>query len=118
MIAPITADANGQLLNTNADTIAQEIAKSLSKDYDVELIYCFEKTGVLSNVEDDSSLITRLNLATYKNLVADESIHSGMIPKLDNAFSALEAGVKKVVVGQAEQIDQLIKGHAGTTIAL
>ncbi len=118
VIAPITADANGQLLNTNADTIAQEIAKSLSKDYDVELIYCFEKTGVLSNVEDDNTLIARLDLAKYKNLVIDEAIHSGMIPKLDNAFSALEAGVKKVVIGQAEQIDQLIKGHAGTTIAL
>lgn len=118
VVAPITADNNGQLLNTNADTIAQELAKSLSNDYDVELIYCFEKPGVLKNVEDDKSVIGKLNHVTYQDMVADQSIHSGMIPKLDNAFSALKAGVKKVVIGQAQQIDHLINCNAGTTISL
>lgn len=116
VMAPITADTNGQLLNTNADTITQEIAKSLSALYDVELIYCFEKTGVLDNAEDDTSVVSRLDHSNYTAMVDEKKIHSGMIPKLDNAFAAINSGVKKVVIGQAEHVDQLIKGHAGTTI--
>lgn len=116
VMAPITANINGQLLNTNADTITQEIAKSLSSLYEVEIIYCFEKPGVLDNAEDDTSVVPRLDHSSYKVMVDEKKIHSGMIPKLDNAFEAINSGVKKVVIGYAEHVDQLINGHAGTTI--
>jgi acetylglutamate kinase len=116
VMAPITADETGQLLNTNADTISQEIAKSLSNLYDVEMIYCFEKPGVLDNGEDDTSVVPQLDHSAYTAMVNEKKIHSGMIPKLDNAFAAINSGVKKVVIGYAEHVDQLINGHAGTTI--
>jgi len=104
------------LLNTNADTIAQEIAKSLSKKYLVQLIYSFEKSGVLRNVEDENSVIKQIDSTSYKKLKADQTIFAGMIPKLDNAFTALQSGVKKVIIGKAEELKNLIEGYAGTTI--
>jgi len=116
VVAPITHDAKGQLLNTNADTIAQEIAKSLSKKYLVQLIYSFEKSGVLRNVEDENSVIKQIDSTSYKKLKADQTIFAGMIPKLDNAFTALQSGVKKVIIGKAEELKNLIEGYAGTTI--
>ncbi|UOK42051.1 MULTISPECIES: acetylglutamate kinase [Flavobacterium] len=94
----ITHDGNGQLLNTNADTIAGEIAIALTPYYDVELCYCFEKNGVLMNSEDDASVIAILTGEKYDDLSKTGSIHSGMIPKLNNCFEALEKGVKKVVI--------------------
>lgn len=118
VVAPITHDEQGQLLNTNADTIAQEIAKALSKSYDVELIYSFEKPGVLLNAEDDASVIKKIIPETYKDLKDSGAIFAGMIPKLDNAFSALNSGVQKVLIGKAEKLPQLISGESGTMISL
>lgn len=116
VLAPITHDQQGQLLNTNADTIAQEIAKAMSALYEVELIYSFEKSGVLLDANDDSTLIPVLNPSRYKELKAENKIFSGMIPKLDNAFAALESGVRKVVIGKAEELPELITGRTGTSI--
>lgn len=116
VLAPITHDGNGLLLNTNADTIAQETAKALSSIYDVELIYSFEKSGVLIDAEDDASVISSINPSTYSELKEKQVIFAGMIPKLDNAFAAINSGVSKVIIGKAEQLQQLITGEAGTTI--
>ncbi len=116
VIAPVAHDRKGQLLNTNADTIAQEIAKSLSNTYAVTLIYCFEKKGVLQNPIDEDSVISEITFSSYNNLKEKQIIHSGMIPKLDNAFAALRSGVKKVIIGKAEELGQLICGTSGTTI--
>ncbi len=116
VFAPITHDQQGQLLNTNADTIAQELAKGLSSDYEVTLIYSFEKEGVLLDINDDSSVIPAINPAQYKKLRGEDKINSGMIPKLDNAFAALNSGVSKVIIGKAEKIKELVKGNAGTSI--
>ena len=122
VFAPITHDQQGQLLNTNADTIAQELAKGLSNDFEVSLIYCFEKNGVLSDVTDETSVIPVITLSDYQDLKAPQSgggeakIFSGMIPKLDNAFTALSSGVKKVVIGKADNLEKLIGGTSGTTI--
>jgi acetylglutamate kinase len=95
----ITHDGNGQLLNTNADTIASELAIALSQIFDVTLNYCFEKPGVLLDSEDDSSVIEQINTALYAKLKADGVIHSGMIPKLDNCFNSLSKGVQKIKIG-------------------
>jgi len=116
VIAPITADNKGQLLNTNADTIAQEIAKALSNLYDVNLIYCFEKSGVMSDIDDENSVISSINAHYFDKLKSEKKIFAGMIPKLDNAFAALSKGVKKVMIGKAEELNQLIEGKAGTTV--
>jgi acetylglutamate kinase len=114
--APITSDGNGHLLNTNADTIAQEIATALGKIFSVSLIYSFEKSGVLLDVNDENSVISKLTPAYYAELKTAERIFAGMLPKLDNAFAALQKGVNKVIIGKAEQLHQLITGEAGTTI--
>lgn len=116
IIAPITHDRKGQLLNTNADTMAQEIAKSLSSDYEVNLIYSFEKSGVLLDANNDDSTIPLLQPAYYAQLKKEEKIFAGMIPKLDNAFAALDSGVKQVTIGNAEQLQQLIAHTAGTKL--
>ena len=116
IIAPITHNKEGLLLNTNADTIAQEIAKAMSKTFDVTLIYSFEKNGVLENSDDENTVIKQIDQESYKDLKERKLIFAGMIPKLDNAFAALNNGVKKVIIGKAEHIHQLIKGEAGTTI--
>jgi acetylglutamate kinase len=117
VVAPITHDGKGQLLNTNADTIAQEIAKSLSSFFEVTLIYSFEKAGVLKDVENENSVIEKLHLGYYNELKETEKIFAGMIPKLDNAFKAIEAGVQKVIIGRGQELDLLIIGNSGTTIS-
>jgi acetylglutamate kinase len=117
VFAPITHNKEGQLLNTNADTIAQEIAKGLSKDFEVTLVYSFEKNGVLANADDDGSVISKIDPASYKTLKEKQVIFGGMIPKLDNAFAALNSGVSKVVIGNAQHLKQLISGQSGTTIS-
>lgn len=116
VVAPITHNKEGQLLNTNADTIAQEIAKALSDIYNVSLIYSFEKSGVLLNANDDNSVIKEINPEYYASLKEKGTIFAGMIPKLDNAFAALQNGVNKVIIGKAEALHQLINGTSGTTI--
>ncbi|MBX9784178.1 MAG: acetylglutamate kinase [Chitinophagaceae bacterium] len=117
VLAPITHDGNGQLLNTNADTIAQETAKAMSKLYDVELIYSFEKAGVLLDVNDGASVVPLINPITYEQLKEQGKIFAGMLPKLDNAFAAVNSGVKKVIIGKAEELHDLINGTKGTTIS-
>jgi acetylglutamate kinase len=116
VFAPITHDGKGSLLNTNADTIAQEIARSLSSLYHVHLIYSFEKSGVLRDANDDSTLIRKIDPDSYADLKEKQLIFAGMIPKLDNAFAALDSGVAQVIIGKAEQLNQLIEGITGTTI--
>ena len=116
VFAPITHDQSGQLLNTNADTIAQEIAKAMSSEYEVKLIYSFEKAGVLLDADDDNTVISNINPTSYQKLKAAEKIFAGMIPKLDNAFAALNSGVNKVIIGKAENLSELIVGRSGTTI--
>lgn len=116
VFAPITHDQQGQLLNTNADTIAQELAKGLSHQYDVSLIYSFEKSGVLLDAADDNTVIEVLNREYYQQLKAKQKIFAGMLPKLDNAFAALDSGVAKVIIGKAENLPSLIGGRSGTTI--
>jgi acetylglutamate kinase len=116
VLAPITHDKNGLLLNTNADTIAQETAKALSNLYDVELIYSFEKSGVLLDVNDETSVIPTITPSYYSELKSNQLIFAGMIPKLDNAFAAINSGVSKVIIGKAEELEQLIKGERGTAI--
>ena len=95
----ISHDGNGQLLNTNADTIASELAIGLSKHYKTELIYCFEKNGVLLSVDDDNSVIDFMDTGTYQTLKIRGTFADGMLPKLENCFHALHEGVSKVVIG-------------------
>jgi len=116
VIAPLTSDAEGQLLNTNADTIAQEIARAMSSSYDTQLVYSFEKNGVLLDATDESTVIATINPAEYRKLKDEKKIFAGMIPKIDNAFAALNSGVQKVIIGKAEQLQALISQSAGTTI--
>jgi acetylglutamate kinase len=116
VMAPITHDHKGQLLNTNADTIAQELAKALSSQYEVDLIYCFEKAGVLRDVQDNNSLIRKINPADFESLKTQQIISAGMLPKLENAFAAVHAGVKKVIIGNYAELQLLVQQRAGTTI--
>ena len=116
VFAPLTHDQHGQLLNTNADTIAQEIAKAMSAYYETALIYSFEKNGVMLDADDENSLIAELTPAYYEELKNQEKIYAGMLPKLDNAFAALKSGVGKVIIGKAEALRDLIRGTSGTSI--
>jgi len=116
VVASITHDGKNQLLNTNADTIAQEIAKSMSSSYSVSLVYGFEKSGVLLDVQDEHSLIPFLQEGHYLELKKSNKIFAGMIPKLDNAFAAISHGVSRVIIGKGEELEQLITGATGTTI--
>lgn len=104
VIAPLTHDGMGNILNTNADTIAGETAKALAKHYDVTLVFCFEKKGVLSNPDDDESVIPTITRADFDRYVADGTISGGMIPKIENAFNAIDAGVGRVVITKADSI--------------
>ncbi|MFE3870708.1 acetylglutamate kinase [Flavobacterium sp. ZS1P70] len=112
----ITHDGKGQLLNTNADTIASELAIALSEVFDVTLNYCFEKSGVLYDAEDDSSVIENINQELYSKLKAEKAIHSGMIPKLDNCFNSLSKGVQKIKIGHHRMLQD--KTALYTTITL
>lgn len=104
VLAPLTHDGSGQLLNTNADTIAGETAKALAPFFDVTLIYCFEKKGVLSDENDDDSVIPQIDKAAFARLKADGTVQGGMIPKLENAFHAIDAGVKEVIITRADAL--------------
>ncbi len=116
VVAPITHDGAGQLLNTNADTMAQAIATAISSIYEVSLVYSFEKKGVLSDIQNNDSVISVINPENYASLKAGGQVNEGMIPKLDNAFEALQKGVNRVIIGDALDIEKLIAGKAGTTI--
>lgn len=112
VMAPLTHDGAGNLLNTNADTIASETARALAARFDVTLIYCFEKKGVLRDPDDEDSVIPSLNRRSFEALTADGTIAGGMIPKIENALAAIEAGVKRVIITRADAID----GRSGTLI--
>jgi acetylglutamate kinase len=116
VFSPVTHDSHGLLLNTNADTIAQEIAKAMSGLFEVSLIYCFEKPGVLMDASDDSTVINSINASSFVQLKNDGIIADGMIPKLQNAFAALDAGVKVVTIGHANNLQELIQQQSGTSI--
>lgn len=118
VIAPLSYSMEGSLLNTNADTIASVIAVALAGKYKVSLVYCFEKDGVLSNPEDDSSVIPQLTPLEYASYKETGTINKGMIPKLDNAFDALRSGVDRVVVCHAREVLSAVKGDKGTQIRL
>jgi acetylglutamate kinase len=112
VLAPLTHDLQGNMLNTNADTIAGEAAKALAEHFDVTLMYCFEKKGVLMNEADDESVIAEITPDLFEKYVTEGIISGGMIPKLENAFEAINAGVKQVVITRAD----LIHTDGGTKI--
>lgn len=112
VMAPLTHDGQGNILNTNADTITSETAKALASYYDVTLIYSFEKKGVLRNPDDDDSVIPTITRANFIKYKADGTISGGMLPKIENALSAIDAGVARVIITLATAID----GQHGTVI--
>ena len=107
IICPLTHDGHGQLLNTNADTIASYLGQLLCENFYVRLVYCFDKPGVLRDADDLKSVIPELNLEGYQELINKGSIYSGMIPKLDNAFAALQQGVQEILLGDWQGIANL-----------
>ena len=112
VMAPLTHDGKGNMLNTNADTIASETAKALAQHFHVTLTYCFEHAGVLSNPDDAESVISNINRESFNSLVANGTVSGGMIPKLENCLAAVDAGVDRVVITNANDIQNV---H-GTTI--
>jgi acetylglutamate kinase len=104
IVAPLTHDGKGQILNTNADTIASAIAIELSKKYEVRLIYCFEKKGVLEIIDDDNSAINLITKEIYYQLKNGNKLFDGMLPKIDNAFEAIDRGVQEVLIGHADDL--------------
>lgn len=106
VVSPIGHDTHGSLLNTNADTIAAEVSKALSHHFEVTLMYCFEKAGVLRNPDDDESVIPQITQAEFPQLVEQGVVSGGMLPKLENAFSAIREGVSQVIITKADAIDQ------------
>ena len=119
VVAPLTHDGKGQLLNTNADTIASSLAVALSRLFDVRLIYCFEKKGVLENITDETSVISLINHEKYQQLLQDKKLADGILPKIENAFAAIDSGVKEVLIGDANDLLQNVtKSTIGTLIKL
>jgi acetylglutamate kinase len=116
VFSAITHDGQGQLLNTNADTIASTLAIALSSLYQVSLVYCFEKKGVLLDVTDDSSVIREISSSEFDRLKADNIIAGGMLPKLQNAFQAINSGVSEVYIGKSEELEMLGIAQFGTRL--
>lgn len=116
VFAPITYSKAGELLNTNADTMASAIAVDMIRHNDVTLVYCFEKKGVLTDPADDDSVIAQLTPAGYAEYKAAGTINKGMIPKLDNAFKALQDGVSRVIICHADELAAAVTHGAGTTL--
>jgi acetylglutamate kinase len=116
VVAPITYDGKGGLLNTNADTVASALAGAMAREAEVELVYCFEKAGVLLDMNDENSVIQNINPAIFADLRARGVVSQGMLPKLDNAFRSLEKGVRRVVICAAENIAR--GDYGGTSIRL
>lgn len=113
VIAPLTHDGQGSMLNTNADTMAGETAKALALRYEVSLVYCFEKRGVLRDENDDNSVIAEMTRQQFETYRAEGVVQGGMIPKLENAFDAIRHGVREVIITRADAIGQ---PHGGTRI--
>jgi acetylglutamate kinase len=116
VFSAITHNGNGQLLNTNADTIASALSTSLSKLYETSLIYCFEKNGVLSNIDDEYSVIETITASEFDRLKEQGIINDGMIPKLQNAFDAINKGVKSVFIGNASNLHLFQQQKFGTCL--
>ncbi len=116
VFSAITHDGKGQLLNTNADTIASAISIAMTNEYNTSLIFCFEKAGVLMDVEDEGSVIRSIDPHYYNELKRQGIISDGMIPKLDNAFEAINKGLKEVYIGKADALPSLNNGNFGTRL--
>jgi acetylglutamate kinase len=116
VLAPLTHDGQGQMLNTNADTIAKVVAVALSSVFDVHLVFSFNKAGVLLDSENDSSVLPELSQTMYAGMKEKNQVYAGMLPKLDNAFDALSKGVQKLTIGNAAEITNIIENKAGTKI--
>ena len=117
VFSAITHDGDGQLLNTNADTIAAALAVGMAKHYQTSLVYCFDKKGVLMDIDDENSVIREINPLAYKDLKENGLIADGMLPKLHNAFEAINKGVKEVFIGSADDLKELQnKGGFGTRL--
>lgn len=117
VFAPLTHDGNGHLLNTNADTIASSLAVALSDTYEVHLIYCFEKKGVLLSVEDENSVVKKINREKFEAMKSKGALHSGILPKIENALLAIEKGVERVIIGHADDLlENIAEEIIGTII--
>lgn len=114
VLCAITHDGETQLLNTNADTIASSVAVAMAGLYETRLVYCFEKKGVLKDVNDDGSVVREIKAAEFEGLKADGTVVGGMIPKLHNAFEAIKKGVSAVYIGKADELTELATGTFGT----
>ncbi|MEO9210682.1 MAG: acetylglutamate kinase [Ginsengibacter sp.] len=117
VVASLTHDENGNLLNTNADTIASVIAVCLSKYFEVNLIFCFEKNGVLLDINDENSVIHKMNHLEYETLKKLNKLFAGILPKIDNSFDAVNKGVKEVAIGNSAELSSLINGTRGTKLS-
>ncbi len=119
VFAPLTHDLEGQILNTNADTQASSVAVAIASAFSVNLIYCFEKRGVLKDASDDNSVIASLDPDSYERYRKEGVIYEGMIPKLDNAFAAVRSGVAQVIICHADELSEAVEqGKAGTRILI
>ncbi|MES2829008.1 MAG: acetylglutamate kinase [Bacteroidota bacterium] len=116
VLCAITHDGDTQLLNTNADTIASAVAVAMSSSYDTSLVYCFEKRGVLRNVDDEESLVPEIKMDELERLKADGIVSGGMLPKLHNAFEAIKSGVTAVYIGKADELPQIDNQNFGTRL--
>ena len=116
VLCAITHDGGTQLLNTNADTIASAVAVAMSGVYETHLVYCFEKKGVLKDVNDDTTVVREIRSADFEPLKADGTVAGGMIPKLHNAFEAINKGVTSVYIGKANELAEIEKGSFGTKL--
>ncbi|TCD12650.1 acetylglutamate kinase [Pedobacter frigidisoli] len=116
VLCAITHDGDTQLLNTNADTIASSVAVAMSALYETRLVYCFEKKGVLKDVNDDDSVVREIKAEEFDGLKADGTVQGGMIPKLHNAFEAIKKGVSTVYIGKADELAELAEGTFGTSM--
>jgi acetylglutamate kinase len=116
VLCAITHDGDSQLLNTNADTIASAVAVAMSSLYETSLVYCFEKRGVMRDVDDDSSLVQQIRAEEFEGLKAEGVVSGGMIPKLHNAFEAIKNGVRAVYIGKADELPQIDQQNFGTRL--
>ena len=118
VLCAITHNGEGQLLNTNADTIASAVAVAMSSLYDTVLVYCFEKRGVMRDIDDDSSLVPEIRLDEFEGLKAEGVVSGGMIPKLHNAFEAIKSGLTAVYIGKADELPQINEQGFGTRLTI
>lgn len=116
VLAPLTHDGQGHILNTNADTIASSVAVALSGRYAVRLIYCFEKKGVLEDIDREDSVISLINRESHARLMKEGMLADGIIPKIDNAFAAIDAGVREVLIGDARDLLPNVSGAVSGTL--